>query len=173
METTLLPPDVAVRWIDALSPLLAAERAFSGCSLRAAARADEGRLFALHRHALRAYVDATWGWNDAWQRAYFSDHYAASRNALVMRDADDAMIGRVSLSRHWRKIFLRDIELVATERNRGLGSALIRAVLALARESDKAVELLVLDCNPARHLYRQLGFETVSDDGARSRMRAA
>ena len=170
MDSTLLPPDVAARWIDALSPLLAAEPAFAGCALRPATRADEDRLFALHRHALRGYVDATWGWNDAWQRAYFAGHYTPSRNALIVRRG--AMIGRISLSRHWRKIFLRDIELASAERNRGLGSALIRAVLALARESDKSVELLVLDCNPARRLYRRLGFETVSDDGSRSRMRA-
>jgi len=161
---------VAARWIDALATQLRDEPAFSGCALRGARAEDEDRLFALHREALRAYVDATWGWHDAWQRTYFADHYAAWRNALVMRG--DALIGRISVSRHWRRVFLRDIELIAVERNRGLGSAMIRAVLALARKGEKSVELLVLDCNPARGLYQRLGFRTVSDDGARSRMRA-
>jgi len=170
METSIAPPSVVARWIDALATRLVAEPAFFGCSLRAATAYDEDRLFALHREALHGYVDATWGWHEAWQRTYFSDHYAAARNALVTRG--EALIGRISISRHWRKIFLRDIELIASERNRGLGSAMIRAVLALARTGDKSVELLVLDCNPARGLYERLGFRTVSDDGARSRMRA-
>jgi GNAT superfamily N-acetyltransferase len=159
-------------WIDALAEPLRAEPAFEGCALLPAKREDEDALFALHREALRVYVDETWGWNDAWQRAHFADHYVAGRNALIVRTGRDRLIGRLSLSRHWRQIFLRDIELVAGERNRGIGSALIRAVLALARESNKGVELLVLDCNPAQHLYARLGFSAVSDDGARTRMRA-
>jgi GNAT superfamily N-acetyltransferase len=160
------------KWIDALAASLRAEPAFDGCALSPATRDDESALFALHRDALRDYVEQTWGWNDAWQRAHFADHYVAGRNALIVRGGGNALIGRVSLSRHWRQIFLRDIELIAAERNRGIGSAVIRCVLRLARESNKAVELLVLDCNPARHLYARLGFNIVADDGARMRMRA-
>ena len=70
-------------------------------------------------------------------------------------------------------VFLRDIELIATERNRGLGSAIVRAVLALARAEARSVELFVLACNPAQHLYARLGFCVVGDDGARLTMRAS
>ena len=160
-------------WIDALAAQLGAEPAFGDCTLRAATRADEALLFALHRDALRAYVDATWGWNDAWQRAHFARHYAPVRNAVIVRGGTHADIGRVSVSRRWRALFLRDIELIATERNRGLGSAIVRAVLALARAEARSVELFVLACNPAQHLYARLGFCVVGDDGARLTMRAS
>ena len=76
-----------------------------------------------------------------------------------------------SLTRHWRKIFLRDIELMGPERNRGVGTAIINAVLTLARNSDRYVELRVLRCNPAQRLYMRLGFRVIGDDGARLRMR--
>ena len=161
---------MATPWIDALAAQLAAEPTFGDCSLRPATRADEAMLFALHRAALRDYVEATWGWNEHWQQAHFAGHYAPARNAVIVRGAAD--IGRVSLSRHWRALFLRDIELIASERNRGLGSAIVRAVLALAREEDRPVELFVLNCNPARRLYARLGFVVVGDDGARLTMRA-
>ena len=163
---------MATPWIDALAAQLAAEPTFADCALRAATRADEAMLFALHRAALREYVDATWGWNEHWQQAHFAGHYAPARNAVIVRGADASDIGRVSLSRHWRALFLRDIELIASERNRGLGSAIVRAVLALARAEDRPVELFVLNCNPARRLYSRLGFVIVGDDGARLTMRA-
>ena len=80
-------------------------------------------------------------------------------------------VGRISLTQHWRKIFLRDIELMSPERNRGVGTAIINAVLTLARNSDRYVELRVLRCNPAQRLYTRLGFRVIGDDGARLRMR--
>ena len=161
------------RWIDALGATLRCNPAFSGCSLRPAARGDEAFLFELHRAALSEYVDSTWGWDDDWQRAHFAAHYAPARNALIVRTGHDgSVIGRVSLTRHWQKIFLRDIELIAAERNRGIGSAVVDAVLTLARESHRPVELLVLNCNPARRLYARLGFAVIADDGSRLRMRA-
>jgi GNAT superfamily N-acetyltransferase len=163
---------VTTPWIDALAALLAAEPTFGGCGLRPATRADEAMLFALHRDGLREYVDATWGWNDAWQEAHFSGHYAPVRNAVIERGSNRVAIGRVSLSLHWRALFLRDIELIAAERNRGLGGAVVRGVLNLARAEGRPVELFVLNCNPARHLYARLGFRVVGDDGARLTMRA-
>ena len=164
---------MATRWIDALGTKLGRDPAFGGCALRAATRDDETFLFELHRAALSVYVDATWGWDDDWQRAHFAEHYAPARNALIVRPAlGGSAIGRISLTRHWQKVFLRDIELIASERNRGLGSAVVNAVLALARESHRPVELLVLKCNPARRLYARLGFTVIADDGARLRMRA-
>ena len=69
-------------------------------------------------------------------------------------------------------MFLRDVELIASERNRGIGSAVVNAVLSLARDSRRPVELMVLDCNPARRLYTRLGFSVIANDGARLRMRA-
>jgi len=53
----------------------------------------------------------------------------------------------------------------------GIGTAILGAVIALAERSDRHVELNVLACNPARHLYARLGFRVVRDDGARLRMR--
>ena len=138
--------------------------------LRPASRVDEERLFALHREAMQDYVAATWGWDEAWQREFFARTYVAGRHALIVRD--EALAGRICLTRHWRRFFLRDIELVAAERNRGLGTAILRAVLELAREEGRAVELIVLKCNPAQRLYARLAFTVIGDDGARLTMRA-
>jgi GNAT superfamily N-acetyltransferase len=164
---------MATRWIDALAATLRHDPAFAGCDLQPATPADEAFLFELHRAAMSGYVNATWGWDDDWQRTHFAANYTPARNALIVRPAVVALaIGRVSLTQHWRKVFLRDVELIASERNRGIGSAVVNAVLSLARDTRRPVELMVLDCNPARRLYTRLGFSVIANDGARLRMRA-
>ena len=163
---------MAAGWIEPLTEALAGARAFRGWSLRGAERKDEDFLFALHRDAMRAYVDATWGWDEEWQRAHFAANYAPERQAVIVHGGTVRCdVGRISLTRHWRKILPRDIELIGPERNHGVGSAIISAVLALARNSDRFVELRVLRCNPAQRLYARLGFRVIEDDGARLRMR--
>jgi GNAT superfamily N-acetyltransferase len=153
-----------------LGAKLASDAAFRDCALMPASGADEDRLFALHRDAMHDYVDATWGWDEAWQRDFFARTYAPGRHALIVRG--ETLVGRICLTRHWRRLFLRDIELFAAERNRGLGTAIIGAVLELAQNERRTVELNVLKCNPAQHLYARLGFAIVGDDGARLTMRA-
>jgi GNAT superfamily N-acetyltransferase len=160
-------------WIESLGDALTPSPAFRHYALRPAGRADEEAMYSLHRDAMRAHIDAIWGWNEEWQRAHFAAHYAPARNAIIVRCgamAED--IGRISLTRHWRKIFLRDIELAAHARNHGVGSAIVAAVLQLARAESRCVELLVLHRNPAQRLYARLDFKVIGDDGARLRMRA-
>jgi GNAT superfamily N-acetyltransferase len=160
------------RWIDPLTKTLAGAGAFRGYALRQATADDEGFLYELHREAMRDYVEITWGWNEGWQRAHFTTSYAPLHNAVIVRTASaPADVGRISLTRHRRSIFLRDIVLAAGERGPGIGSAILGAVIALAEDSDRHVELNVLACNPARHLYARLGFRVVRDEGARLRMR--
>lgn len=162
-----------VRWIESLADALAIAPVFCDHVLRAAGRDDEDLLYGLHRDAMRAHIEALWGWNEEWQRAHFAAHYAPARNAIVVRCGTTTQsVGRVSLTRHWRKIFLRDIELAADARNRGLGSAIVAAVVHVARAEGCRVELLVLHRNPAQRLYARHGFKVIADDGARLRMRA-
>ena len=159
-------------WIEPLAALVTRAAACRGYALRAARRADEEFLFALHRSAMREYVEATWGWDEGWQREHFAATYVPGRNAIIVRLGKVPRdVGRISLTRHWRKIFLRDIELVAEERGHGLGSALMRALLSLAGKEGRAIELFVLKRNPAQRLYARLGFEIIGDDGGRLAMR--
>src|SRR5437879_4560285 len=156
------------RWIDSLGDALAIAPAFRDHALRPARRDDENFLYALHRESMHDYIDAIWGWNEQWQRAHFAAEYAPARNAIVVLTRGAPRdIGRVSLTRHWRTVFLRDIELAADARNRGLGSAIVAAVLQIARERGRCVELRVLHGNPAQRLYARLGFRAIADNGAR------
>jgi len=165
------------RWHETLAASLAQAAPFAGCALRPGRREDEPLLFALHREAMRDYVSQTWGWDEHWQRVHFLKAYVPANHAVIVRRepraarGEEPIVGRICLTRHWRRLFLRDVELAAGERNRGLGTAIVRAVLELARNEHRAVELLVLKCNPAQRLYARLGFVVIVDDGARLTMR--
>ena len=161
------------RWIEPLLAVLRDAPGFRGCTLREATRDDEALLYALHRDGLREYVELTWGWEEEWQRAHFAGQYRAAANAVIVRPGTPPRaIGRLSLTRHWRSVYLRDIELLASERNRGIGGAIIGAILSLGRSTGRRVELQVLKCNPAQRLYERMGFRVIGDDGTRLRMRA-
>jgi len=77
---------------------------------------------------------------------------------------DGQPIGRTILDRagaHW---CLVDIALMPAWRGRGLGTALLAAVLAEAARGASAVYLSVDPRNPARRLYQRLGFIAADEE---------
>src|SRR5205823_318643 len=90
-----------ISWIEPLAEELARAQAFRGFSLRPARPEDGEFLFTLHRSAMKGYVEATWGWDEAWQRKHFEQTYVPGRQAVIVRRAPLRDVGRISLTRHW------------------------------------------------------------------------
>ena len=63
-----------------------------------------------------------------------------------------------------------DVALLPEHRSRGIGTALLRALIAEAAANGQAVTLSVDRDSPARSLYRRLGFATVSEDAVYAAM---
>jgi ribosomal protein S18 acetylase RimI-like enzyme len=125
-------------------------------------------LFVTRRDGFRRYVEAHKAWDDEAQRANAAADFAAAPVEIIERDG--VAIGYQIVERkpdHW---WLDEIALVATERNRGIGSDLVRAVMAAARAAGLPVRLNCLRANPARHLYDRLGFRVIAEEDIRVRM---
>ena len=120
-------------------------------TLRPATAGDFGFLHDLHVACLKPYVEATWGWAEAIQRAIFADGFAPERSRIVL--VAGAMVGVVAAERRAADWFI-----APALQGRGLGGALLRDVLADAARERVPVRLQVLRVNPARHLYERLGF---------------
>ena len=60
------------------------------------------------------------------------------------------------------------MSLVPAYRGRGIGTALLRRVLAEAEREAEAVSLSVSQSNPARRLYERAGFRAVGEPGGGS-----
>jgi ribosomal protein S18 acetylase RimI-like enzyme len=103
------------------------------------------------------------------QHAHYLKHYTGS-DFFVTEHAGEA-IGRLYLARWRSEHRIIDIALVPEHRSRGFGGLLLRDLLDEAAAAGKAVTIHVEKFNPAQRLYRRLGFQPVSEEGAYDLMR--
>lgn len=124
--------------------------------LRPAKDADRDFLFDLHRQSMRDYVEPLWGWDDLAQRRLFDDRFTSRQSHVIQVDSED--IGILQLEERPGEVVLALIELLPAWQGKGIGTAIIRSLLAQRR----AVSLRVLTSNPrAAALYERLGFRIV------------
>lgn len=135
--------------------------------LRPAKEADRDFLFDLHRRAMRDYVELLWGWDEVAQQRLFDERFVSRQYQVIQADGED--MGVLQLRDRPGEVVLDPIELLPAWQGKGIGTAIIRSLLA----QGKAVSLRVLTSNPrAAALYERLGFRTVRRTPERLFMRA-
>ncbi len=97
------------------------------------------------------------------QGAAYRQGFPGSGYEIIL--LDDRPIGRLFVHRGAEAIRVVDIGLLSEYRNRGIGGALLEAVLDEAAESGKPVRLHVESSNRAVRLYERLGFRPIRIDG--------
>ena len=97
------------------------------------------------------------------QHRHYQAHYPAAE-WLIVEQAGQA-VGRLYLAAWDDSIRVIDISLVAASRGSGLGGAIMSDVIEQARGRSGSVSIHVEKNNPARRLYRRLGFALVADKG--------
>lgn len=125
-----------------------------------------------HHLAMRAYVEALWGWDEAvqdrlaWEALRKSD--ATHEIALL----GNTPIGYLSYGETPEHLFLRQLYLHPAHQGQGHGSAILSRLMAHAASANQPVELSVLTTNPrARAFYERHGFVAVAETSERVRMR--
>src|SRR3954449_7225162 len=119
------------------------------------------------RFAEALYVDTTEhvvppeNWDETRTRARFRTVYRRKESWMLSDGGGD--VGWMQVAEGRRQAALRQLHLVASHRNRGIGSAIIRGLQGQAARQGKVVVLRVLRGNPAAALYRRLGFVTVRE----------
>jgi ribosomal protein S18 acetylase RimI-like enzyme len=97
------------------------------------------------------------------QHRYYHDQYPQADYQIIL--AGDHPIGRLYVDRREHEIHILDIALLPEHRRAGIGSALLRAILAEADHVGKPVRIHVERFNAALHLYERLGFVKAGDTG--------
>jgi ribosomal protein S18 acetylase RimI-like enzyme len=97
------------------------------------------------------------------QHEHYTRHYVGAELLVIRLHGE--RIGRVYLFRGGKDLRLMDIALLPDFRARGLGTALVREIMALARADDCQITLHVEPYNPARRLYERFGFRLIEDRG--------
>jgi ribosomal protein S18 acetylase RimI-like enzyme len=96
------------------------------------------------------------------QRQGYAADYPDADHQLVCFEGQP--IGRLIVHRCEHEVHLVDIAILTDHRNRGVGSELLRGLIAECQASGKLLTLQVDKVNPAIRLYRRLGFSTNAED---------
>lgn len=143
-----------------------------GCRAPACGGGDGDFLFALHRAALGSVIESTWGpWDDAVQRR-FHDAWFAQRARLSVVLVEGERVGVLDVRQRPDRVrYLARMELLPTVQGRGLGTSLLRELIASAEAAGvRAVELDVGN-ERARWFYERFGFRAVALEPPRCHMR--
>jgi len=110
---------------------------------------------------MRSYVEATWGsWRETETRDTLSKAAAEGRYRLIHSRGE--VVGAVSVERHETHIQLEQLYVEPEHQRRGIGTSIVRDILAQAESARLPVRLRVLAANPAQKLYARLGFVVTS-----------
>ena len=97
------------------------------------------------------------------QDAHYRENYPGATLDLI--EVDGAPAGRLYVHRGPSDIRIMDIALAPAFRGRGVGSSLLRSLMAEADASSRKLSIHVEMNNPARSLYDRLGFLPAGEHG--------
>jgi len=112
---------------------------------------DEGEKEAFLRMQFRA------------QHTYYTDQFAGAAFDLIV--SGGRPVGRLYLDRRQGELRIIDIALLPEYRRQGIGSRLLKEILAEAQQAGLPVRIHVERNNPALGLYQRLGFRRIEDQG--------
>ena len=108
----------------------------------------------------------------AWPKDYYEKEDAADIEDIFRRsEVDDLhlvvlnngdVVGYILLSRTADAGVIDEVAVHPAHRSKGLGEALVRFAIKSLR--DRTITLVIMNENPARHLYERLGFAVVEEN---------
>jgi ribosomal protein S18 acetylase RimI-like enzyme len=141
-----------------LRPVIDADRAFL-VELYGSTREEELAQVEWQPGAKRAFVEQQFTAQDAHYRA----NYPGATLDVIEVDGEPA--GRLYVHRGPSDIRIMDIAMAPEFRGRGIGTSLLRELMAEADESGRKLSIHVEMNNPARSLYDRLGFRPAGEHG--------
>lgn len=134
--------------------------------VRPALDSDAEFVFMLTKACMRRYAEATWG---AWDAEKTRKSFFSQTHSIVL--LGDTDIGCIELIEEPSRFRLNKLYILPSYQNRGIGTEILRRMLAQAQTAHKSIHLSVLAVNPAQALYRRLGFEVESQTPERILMK--
>ena len=105
-------------------------------------------------HFLRMQFDA--------QHRYYHETFSAAAFQIIVKDGEPT--GRFYIDRRENEIGIVDVALLPEHRNAGIGTHLLKILIAESESSCKPLTLHVRKQNPAIRFYHRLGFITMFDN---------
>ncbi|MDL9979707.1 GNAT family N-acetyltransferase [Microbacterium sp. ASV49] len=130
-------------------------------SLRTATPDDLDTVVALKKRVLRRDLEPLVGWDDVRSRERVVEHFSPAHTFMIL--VDTAVAGTITLRPEPDALWLEMFYLDDEHQGRGIGTAVLRSVLADAPR-DRPMRLQVLVGSAARRLYERYGFVVEDQD---------
>ena len=121
---------------------------------------------------MREAIDSTWGWDEAWQRTDFEARFERCEVSII--EVNGRAIGALWLERRPAELYVTDLQVLPELQGCGVGTAVLREIIAKAATLGIPVALEVLRVNHrAQRLYERLGFRVTATSDTSIHMRHA
>ena len=114
--------------------------------------------------AKRAFVEQQFSAQDA----YYRENYPTASFDVIVADGTD--VGRLYVDRREHEIRVIEIAVLPVARGRGIGTALLRALIDESQAARKPLTIHVERQNPALRWYERLGFRAAGETGVYLKM---
>lgn len=141
-----------------LRPARAEDEAFL-CAVYGSTREQELALTPWNEEQRAAFISFQF----AAQQQFYQTEYPRAEHQIILRNNEP--IGRLYVDRRETERRILDITLLPAARGQGIGTLLIKQLMAEAAATGKAVTIHLETFNPARALFARLGFVPVGDNG--------
>lgn len=140
-------------------------------NLRDAVEGDYDFLYNLNESTMKDNVIKTWGsWDEEFQRKYFKEYAQTLRYQIIT--LGDQRIGAVALSKKKDILTVDEIQILPEFQDKGIGTLILKGIIADAEKSNIPVELKVLKINHlAQKLYMRLGFSIIQESDTHNFMK--
>ena len=141
-----------------LRPATSADESFL-IEVYASTRADEMALLPWSEEQKRAFVLAQFNA----QQQHYQKTYPDATHDIVL--SHQRATGHLHVARLEDEIRIVDLALHPRDRNRGIGSDLLRGLISEASQAGKLLTVYVESFNPALRLFERLGFSRGEEQG--------
>jgi ribosomal protein S18 acetylase RimI-like enzyme len=138
-------------------------------NLRAACDEDFAFARAVYFATMRWIVESLFGWDQVREEENFARFFKLDEARIIT--ADGRSVGWIQEQVDDSRINLGSFHVMPEMQRRGIGTQVLRTLLAHATEQSKAITLAVVKMNPARHFYERHGFRITHEDQHKFYMR--
>jgi ribosomal protein S18 acetylase RimI-like enzyme len=123
----------------------------------------------LYLSTMRPYTEQLMVWDDEKQQASFATLWELEEVRIVTLDGND--VGWLQLQESPTEVRLLQFFIAPDQQRNGIGTEVLRDLLADWQAMAKPIVLSVLKNNPARRLYERSGFSVVGDTDVKYEMK--
>ncbi|HKV98582.1 MAG TPA: GNAT family N-acetyltransferase [Vicinamibacterales bacterium] len=137
--------------------------------LREARSGDIEFARALYLETMRGLIEPLFGWDQPRQESELRELVRPQPASIITVDGRD--VGWMQIRTSKSELFLGSLYVVPEMQRRGIGTHVLRELIAESQRASKALTLAVMKNNPAVRLYERLGFRLTHEDEYKFYMR--